>query len=458
MKRIYIILQILIATSLVSSCDSILNKEPVLQTTESNVFSSADKIKSNLLGIYSDAKGQIALKGAAYTDIRGEDVASLSSNVFECYTVYEMAVGLTTTDNSDTWSKLYTVINESNTFLANLDNAKDVAGSSYSQYVSEAKFLRALSYYYLNTLYAYSYSADSTAKSVPLRLKAESSTADNNLARSTVAEVYTQILSDLSESNIAALPNAGNTYDGITRASQAAARVLKQRVYMEKNDWKDAITQGEAITGYQLLDKVSSIFTNDINKEVIFSFPMSSTNKGGDQTALAYYYHSGNIFILDNTYGYLSKPNYSLSYDTRIKDLVSTANSNRILTKYTDYQTYLDWVPVFRYAEVELNLAESYYNNNQLDKAREALKQVRHRSIAAELDPLDIDNLSSSDLKAAIYNERRAEFVGEGIRSLDIHRRGENFVKRNGTFTPSTNGYIWPIPTSERSVNNLITD
>jgi hypothetical protein len=48
--------------------------------------------------------------------------------------------------------------------------------------------------------------------------------------------------------------------------------------------------------------------------------------------------------------------------------------------------------------------------------------------------------------------------VGEGLRSIDIHRRAQTYVKRNGTFTVNSNGYIWPIPTSERSANHLISD
>lgn len=76
---------------------------------------------------------------------------------------------------------------------------------------------------------------------------------------------------------------------------------------------------------------------------------------------------------------------------------------------------------------------------------------------------IDISSLTGEALKTAIYNERRAEFIGEGIRSLDIHRRGEDFIKQGGTvkeihITPATNGYIWPIPTIESSANKLIEE
>ena len=158
---------------------------------------------------------------------------------------------------------------------------------------------------------------------------------------------------------------------------------------------------------------------------------------------MASYYASGNVFVLDDKYGFLADKAYSLPKDKRVSDLIGKIGSNYILKKYYDLSNYLDWIQVFRYAEVELNLAESYYNNKQEDKARQYLKNVRRRSVAAIDDIIDVDKLSGTDLLKAIYFERRAELVGEAVRSIDIHRRGETYYKRNGTFTPTTNGYTW---------------
>jgi hypothetical protein len=441
-----------------TACNSELDQEPVLSTTKASIFADASKVEANLLGVYSRVKTQLAYKGRVYQDVRGEDTYVLTQNVNECYTVYEMAVSLATEDNSNTWSRLYTAINEANTFLANLEDAKELVGSSYNRYVAEAKFLRALSYYTLNIFYANPYKLDANALSVPLRLSAESSTKSNDLARSTIKEVIAQILSDLSDENISYLPSGGNTYDGVTRATQAAAHVLRQRIYLEEEDWSKAVAEGNAVTGYELEPSVATVFNNSINKEVIFTYPMADTNKGGMQTALAYFYSTGNIVALDPTYGFLSLSNYSLAADTRISDLILQKDGKYLLNKHPDAINYLDWVPQFRYAEVLLNNAEAYAQLGQDSQAKTLLKQVRHRSIEASLDPLDIDALSSDELLEAVYNERRAEFVGEGLRSIDIHRRAQTYVKRNGTFTVNSNGYIWPIPTSERSANHLISD
>lgn len=456
-KSLYIIPVITVALAL-TACDSeeYLDKQPILSTTSSTIFSSKDKIEANLLGIYGEAKSYLAYKGAAYNDVRGDDVASLSSNIYECYCVYEMVVGLSTSDNSTTWSSLYSTINEANTFLENIEKAKEIVGADYAQYVAEAKFLRAWSYYTLNKLYGKPYVSAPTSLSVPLRLKAENNTSNDALAQSTVEEVYAQVLSDLSDENIAALPQGGASYDGETRASKAAALTLRQRVYMEEQNWKKAIADGEAITGYSLTTTVADIFNNNINSEVIFSFPMADTNKGGSQQSLAYYYYSGTVFVVDPVYSYRSNEAYNLNKDTRISLLQEDLDGNYKLNKFTDASSFLDWVPLLRYAEVKLNLAEAYYQDGQEEKAKQQLSDVRRRSISAQDDILDINSLSGTALRDAIYLERRAEFVGEGLRALDITRRAENFVKRNGTFSVNDDGYTWPIPTSERVNNDLI--
>ena len=146
---------------------------------------------------------------------------------------------------------------------------------------------------------------------------------------------------------------------------------------------------------------------------------------------------------------------------------VSTSYAQRagqdVLTKFTDKTTYLDWVPIYRYAETLLNLSECYYNTNQPGKAIAALKEVRRRSISADADPIDIDALSGDALKEAIYLERRAELVGEAIRATDIKRRCETFVKKKGTAAefscdPNSSGYTWPIPTVETANNKAIVE
>ncbi len=454
----------LLSLALFASCADSLDKEPPLDLTDKEIFADTQHIESNLLGIYGSAKSIIGLRLFDFNVARGDEFINQSVNNNEAISSYEMTVGQTSSDNTETWIQLYSTINNANAFLEGIEKAKDIADGNYGKWVAEAKFVRALSYYYLNDLYAQPYLLNKDAKSVPLRLKSDNTTGGNELRRSTVSEVYGQILEDLSDENINNLPSAAGTYNAVTRATQGAAHVLRQRIYMEQGLWDKAITEGLAVKGYTLESDISNVFASPyITSETIFSFPMSETNRGSRQSAPAYYFYDGTRFVIDFTSGIQSKAAYSLTSDSRIAKLTGKIGTQPISTKFKDSQNYLDWTPVFRYAEVLLNLAESYYQNGDEISARKYLSQVRRRSVKEADDVIDVNSLSGEALKEAIYNERRAEFIGEGIRSLDIHRRGEDFVKQRGTvkeihITPSTNGYIWPIPTIERSANKLIED
>jgi hypothetical protein len=59
----------------------------------------------------------------------------------------------------------------------------------------------------------------------------------------------------------------------------------------------------------------------------------------------------------------------------------------------------------------------------------------------------------------ALMNERSMEFLGEGIRNMDIMRTYKTIPgKQSIPAVPTTSkSYIWPIPDSEISTNKLMT-
>lgn len=463
MKKIIILSTLICYLLLNGSCSSsFLDKEPPLYVNENDIFTSPTRIESALNGLYGaikNASDKSFLGGKTYLafENRGDDVVNISNNLVTLFNTYNMNVGPTDAENADTWTSAYLAINKVNTFLESLEKAKDVAGENYNRYVQEAKFIRALTYYYLNNLYAIPYSVNPEAKSVPLRLTAEKGTNNNNMPRSSVKKVYEQILEDLKD--ISALSVSSNTYASVTHATQAAANMLKLRVYMSMKDWSKAIAAGELITGYELPSDVTIIYKSPyFSRESIFSLPMADTNVPNTQQSLAEYYFDGKIMLIDTKKGIMSKANYSVAADKRI---AAFKGAGGILMKFTDAKTKLQWVPIFRYAETLLNLAECYANQpNGETTAKALLKQVRGRSIAAANDPLNVDALSGNALKEAIYNEKRLELIGEGIRSIDIMRRGETFLKvsDNETIevTPSNEKYTWPIPQVETLINGDI--
>ena len=454
-----------------SGCDkNFLDQDPPLNLTENQIYTNSSRLEGVVVGMYRALHSQYILGGKTLPEIDniGDDFINVSGNGYELQQTYEMTVGISVMDNYDTWGYFYQAINQANTVIENLSTYKDnIDASKYNQYMAEAKFCRAISYYYLHQFWTMPYAAGSSigggpeAKSVVLRLKAEKDTEGNDKARSTSKEVLDQILSDTED--LSNLPEGDQTETTIARASKAAAHMLRMRVYMVEENWDNAIKEGEAVSGYSLTPSVATALTAPYtSKENIFSIAFASTNLPDGQYACPYFYLGGRSCVLDKASGIVSIKGYGEAKDARIINFTNLNAGGRCLTKYPTAD-FSDWLPVFRYAETLLNLAECYANKGDDEKARTLLLQVRRRSLAAADDPLKVEGMTGTALKTAIYNEKRLELLGEGVRGFDLRRRVEDIVKQPGTVyeivtkpSSGTSAYIWDIPQTERSNNNLI--
>lgn len=465
MKKILYIAVVTAATLFQSCSSNFLEKDPPLEMSQSDVFSTKARVESTLLGVYSQFKNDnfnSFMGGKTYIafDALGEDFVNIGANLVTLYGAYNMQTDINDAENIITWQEAYLAINNANVFLAGLDGAKSVAGDSYGQFKSEALFVRALSYYYLASLYGLPYKLNSgTSPCVPLRLTAATDATGNNLKRSTVAEVYNQILTDLNDANIANL--ASNT--DATRATVAAAHALRMRVYMEMENWSAAITEGNKIlsdSNYSLTTNLGDNYNStNTTSESIFVLPMADNNRPGTQQTPFEYYNDGQTMIIDKQYGVYSIAGYHNAADQRVASLMSTVGGHLICSKYPNKNI---WIPIMRLAEINLAVAECYANvgdPTSLTSAKALLKAVRRRSLADSSDTdfsnAKIDALSKTNLLTAIYNEKRLEFLGEGQRALDIHRRAESYVKPSAGINVATSAtnYIWPIPSSETTIN-----
>ncbi|MBR4809453.1 MAG: RagB/SusD family nutrient uptake outer membrane protein [Bacteroidales bacterium] len=470
MKNIFKLLAILTAAVTLGSCsEEFIEKDKPFSMTEKVIFTNADYIQSALLGCYDVFKSTnpTFMGGLAYIvfDCRGEDIVN-TSNPVTMQDTYEMRVLGTSTENGRIWNYAYGTINTCNIFIENLENYKsaEVIGAELcAQYTAEAKFIRAYCYYVLANLYSQPYCISPEALAVPLRLTALTSSGNNDCPAATIKAVYEQILADCIPE---ALPNAPMTRDGVTRASAGAAHMLRMRIYMAMKDWDKAIAEGKAVTGYSLDPDVKNLYGQDTYKspEMIFALPMSTQDNPNTQMSCAEYFaKESSVSWLNTENGILSEADYSLAADKRISDLISTPDGSGYYysLKFVDKAQKLDWIPVMRYAETLLNLAECYANKaDGAASAKAALKEVRSRAIPTG-DTISVDALSGGNLTTAVLKERRLEFICEGLRGVDIIRRGESFVKKVGAtvdlnVTPSSTNYIWPVPDSEKKYNKTL--
>lgn len=459
MKKILLYITVLTSFMVVGCSEDFIEKNPPLDLGDPDIYTDAARLESTLLGLYGTVKEGYFMGGKTYVafDNRGDDIKNIGNNNVTLLETYEMKVMSTSSENDRCWYFAYLAINRANVFLAGMEeyNSVEVLGEAlYKQYVAEAKAVRSLCYYYLTQLYSQPYVIDPNAKAVPLRIEAVTGPGASNCPRSSISTIYNQILTDLDNATVSALPAiTEHNYDAVTRITQGAANMIKMRVYMAMENWTDAITAGEAITGY-VLDDVTALFSAPYyTKESIFSLPHAETNVPNTQRGAVEYYVTGDICIIDTDNGVMSKSAYYLDKDKRISKYVDKPTKK--LTKFNE-TSKLQWVPIFRYAETKLNLAECYYKANRIGDAQNALNEVRSRSIAPADDEIDVTTMTGAELLTAIENEKRLEFIGEGMRGIEILRKGGTYNKGNLVVPPTDNGYVWPMPEAERVLNQDI--
>src|SRR6478609_6283143 len=130
------------------------------------------------------------------------------------------------------WGGLYQMITRANLVLARVPDIT-MDDTQKNQILAEAKFLRALGYFYLVRLYG----------DVPLVLTPEDQLALG--ARTPSADVYTQIVKDAGEAE-AVLPASWGTTDK-GRATKGSAQALLAEQYIWRKDWGNAATAAKRV-------------------------------------------------------------------------------------------------------------------------------------------------------------------------------------------------------------------
>lgn len=461
---------LLLVVVLTSCGDEFLEKNPKLDVTETDIFASEKLIDATMAGVYTRFKNSSFAGGniAVIFDNRSDDFVNTGNNTYAHSDTYNMTVGQNSTMNPGFFQAGYLAINAANTLKENLENRQDlpISDAKRQQYIANCLFIRDISWYYLAQVYSQPYAYDPNSKAIPVHTEAVTGPGYNEASLWTIGEIYDQIIKDLNNNTISALPANGTSFDA-TIPSQAAAHMLLQRIYMAKQQWQEAINEGEKVTGFTLSSSVRDMFDAPYHTtENIYSLPFTNTERGGGNPASYISSGAGYIDTLNARNGIITIPAYRLPTDSRTSFIKVDPATGRETwyEKYDEYTTPLEWIHIFRYAETLLNLSESYFNIGNETKAAELLHQVRSRSIPTG-DVIDVKSLTGNALKEAIYNERRAEFIGEGIRGLDISRRAEDFIhplatRSNGKWdtvvvaTPSNRtAYCWALPSYEILVN-----
>jgi starch-binding outer membrane protein, SusD/RagB family len=464
---------------------------PVPQTSvqDAYAFDTPERILNQVRGMYQGLKNGNFCGGRfqVFGDVRGEDFINETTNVVTGFDVWNLnPTGTSTNSVKNLWAQAYFTINLCNLFIDGMarKGTAVIANATVSNnYLAEARLIRGLAYYSLLQFYARPFADGAGSKpGLPLRLTGISTPGFSDLKRSTVAETYTQVLSDLDFSEIN-LPATYTTAElSTTRAHRNTAIALKTRVYLTMQNYAAVITEGNKLAPqavapfsatnggvvHALQANITTVFTTYNTTESIFSLPMTSTtgDNPGTQNQLGFYFvrNGTNLgtaeYSLNTVTGIWANGNWSLTDDRRTKLVFQNATTlKRFVSKYQAPSPYTDYAPVIRYAEVLLNLAEARARTIAgVDAQALALvNAIRKRS-----DPTGpaVVALTQTDLINAILLERRIEFLGEGMRNNDLLRLLQTIPAKGSVPAklPTETGYIWPISSDELSLNKLMTD
>lgn len=457
-----------------SSCSEkdYLHPDPTTYIPQEQTFDTPERVLALVNGLYRGMKDQQFYGGRyyIYAEVRGDEYINRTANLFTAFDSWNHTLNAGSNEVQNLWTAAYRTINLCNVFLQGLsDNANKVDPETAPQHAAEAKFVRAVAYFALVTLYARPYIENNgTSPGLPLRLQGETTSANNSLARSTVAEVYTQIIKDLDEAE----EDLPLTYDtpllNTTRAHRNTAIAFKTRVYLTMGNYSMVIQEAQKIVssnapyraetgvanGLQDDATVPFLGNNYTTIESMFSMPMTDLDSSTGQSSITYNLNTapaGNSEYNLNPDGIIGDTGWREN-DQRRQFI--TIGTTKYLKKYNKPSPFLDYIPVIRYAEVLLNYAEAAAHTGDLNKSRNLLIFVRNRAdVGYQFAANAIADEAS--LVSTILHERRIEFLGEGLRSNDLLRTLQTIPAKGSApaVAPTDEAYIFPLPNSELLTN-----
>ncbi len=460
-----------------TSCESFLDEPLKGEQSSETIFNNVDDANlaltavynnlsfttsSNMIWVFGDVASDDAVKGGNPGD--QADIGSIDN--FEVKSTNGILLTY--------WQFTYEGISRANNVINGVYNS-GIDDATKQQMVAQAKFIRAYHYFNLVNIWG----------KVPLRLE-PTSTSNVNLGLSEVSDIYAQIEKDLQES-AAVLPA---TYDSADkgRITKGAAFGLLAKAQLYQKKWDECIqtiTNNVEPLGYTLESNYANLFKlgAEGSKEVLFAVRHMSNKNPGVGNSLnqwfaplsenGYYFNAPTASYVasfdETTTDGKTDPRLDISIGRDGHDWVNgepfdpTWSVTGYLVK--KHNQPLVEVPTgtkgdgglpyiyLRYADILLMKAEAYTEKGNLSDGVAALDKVRAR---AGLDK--VKAVSQSQMRSAVYTERRREFGFEFHRFFDLMRWGQEVATAalGPNFKWESPRYYFPLPQTEVDSNHGI--
>lgn len=459
----------LIAISLMfTACDKQLDIDPIQSVTEDKVLTTSEGIQNILNGAYSGIKGTLGTNEGG--ELYGSEFNFMSEELADDGDAYFVGTFQTHKDCFDkamtaghawafgSWTRAYDVINMTNIVLDKLDVVDE---SERERVEGEALCIRGMMYFELARFWGLQWEPTANNQlAVPIKLTPTYTVEDAVfIPRNTVAEVYAQAISDLSDAETL-LQDYGKNGVGVNTYTASA---ILSRVYLQQSDFENAALKADRVISsglFELMDVPISEFNKDDNtSEDVFAIQQNAvSNAGTSNSGLATHYASlngqgrGDIAISDqhlaryepgDLRGQVTTNLTSVSKFGDVKDMfyigIGQNDGNINIVKWGDADKN---IPIVRLAEMYLTRAEGNFEagTNHGATPLEDINVIRNRAGLADLTSVDIN---------AIRNERRLELAYEGFALHDARRWRLSI----GTLPYNAPNLVLPVPEREIEIN-----
>jgi starch-binding outer membrane protein, SusD/RagB family len=419
------------------SCADQLELLPQQSLVGDVALSNDSNIKKVLLGGYDELSSGFFLGGNSqfFSELLGSDGEIRWNGTFtQPREIIGKAIDPTNTFVGEHWLDAYSAINVANNVISAVSKVNQ---EDQARVEGESLFIRAIAHFELVRFYGKDFSdGDPTLNpGVPLVLVPTSNINASEIfaERSSVAQVYTQVITDLIRAE-SLLPVSNDVF-----ADKVAVAALLARVHLQKGDYanaRDAANRAIQYNDHSLALTYSDVFNNSSDpSEYIFAFqvtPQDGTNNMHLYWSIRSFGGRGDVLIQQKHLDLYE------AGDSRVDLFYSSGGAIRSGKWATQYSN----LPVLRLAEMYLIRAES---NFRLGTSLGATPLSDINTLRSRVGLADKASIALDD----ILKERKLELAHEGHLIHDIKRLG---LTADGIdFTD--NRMVFPIPRRELDAN-----